>query len=262
MARYFVSSGDRIGHGSAAGIDNITASGKIAAWWVWLLLGATGANKHVFTMFGSAGNQGWAIKVHNLAGEGQVYLDVKRATTDLQYSSVAGVVPLLRWKFIGVYFDDAATPKVKIFHGGAAAADTVAEVSSYAVTTDGTGAVSSDAGAEMLVGNIEIATTLPFNGLIQRGGALNPASTPDATYFEGIRAATLPGASVPTTAALLAEQTHLFAFDYQDADLTDITGNGHDGTATGTVISELLTPLDLPSGGLLANSGMTGGMRG
>lgn len=243
MARYFIST-QFVSHGSAAGLDDIPVSGRLAAWaWVFRL--ADGTNQSMITKRNS---QGWAMSVVDVAAvAGGFRFVIERATTDTNYISAAGLVPLRTWKFLGAFFDDAASQKIRLYHGDLSTA--VAEVSSYSTSDVGSGAVKADATSNLYVGNIEVATTLMFSGLIQRGGILKPTAEPDTAYFQAIYAATIPTATTnPSVADVLAAKTHELMFDYQDGDVTDRTGNGHNGTVTGATAVELLNKLGLYEG--------------
>jgi len=239
MARVFNVSGRLIDHGSAASLDDLPVSGILAVWaWIWRL--ADGTNQHIITKRNA---QGWVLSVVTATGEGALRLVVERNTTDTNYISNTGIVALNTWTFVGAYFNDAATPKIKLFWG--TPSTDVAEVGSYTTSDAGSGSVKADAASNLYVGNIQVATTLPFLGMIQRGGVIQPASTPDATYFEALRVAT-------ATSVLNVAGTKLL-FDYQDGDLSDRSGNGNNGTATGATTNELLAKLN--------QAGLSGGIR-
>ncbi len=177
MALDFTTSGSRVDCGSDTSVDNLCSTGLALTTSAWVYRTAGGTNQAIITKW-NTGATGWAFLSDNITADGQIRLLVGRATTNTDFSSnSSNVLTADTWHFVAATFDDAASPKVKLYRGSLSTP--VAEVSGYATTTAGTGALVADAGANLWVGNFQVSSSLVFKGRIARAGVVNRVLTLD-----------------------------------------------------------------------------------
>lgn len=218
-------SGRRVNHGSAAGLDDLAVDGTMTVW-AWVYREADGSNQMVMGKDG-AYPSGWIFLCDNPSAEGNIRLIVFRGATfgnatDF-VSNASNVVALNTPTFIAATLDTGAGTYVKLYKG--TVASDVAEVSGYTTSTNGTGAASTDASYDMMVGNLQRTLNTPFLGRIHRGGVVNSVLT-QAQLLSIQRATSISGCNVTNTQLL---------FNYDDDPTVDHSGNGNTGTVTSAV---------------------------
>lgn len=217
-------SGDRVDHGSAASLDNLTQTALTV--WAWVYRTGEGADQSVLSKMG-AGAVGWLWRLHGGSPSGSMSLLVDRATTDTIYTTSVAVVAANTWTFVAVTYDPAAAPAVRMYSGTLAGA--VSEITSFVSPTgnvNGSGTPSADAAFNLYVGNVQL-TNLAFEGRIERGGVVNRVLT--SSDLEAIRLAVIKDCNVADTKLLVS---------YRNGDVTDYSGNGNTGTITGATVSD------------------------
>lgn len=239
MALDFSSSGSLVDYGEPSGLGNAAAFTA----WAWVYRTGDGADQVIFSKL-SAYPNGWLLLVDNGAGEGQLRFFLFRGSdfaTRTEFASAVGTVPLNQWTFVAVSYNEAASPRAKLYKAGVG--DAVAEVT-YTTQLDGTGSPTGDTGSNIYVGSEEANTALTFKGRIARGGMVNSAL--NAVTINAIRRESLFGANVAGTRIL---------FDYVTADTNqpDLSGNGNNGTrAVATLAAHTpffeITTATLPDG--------------
>jgi hypothetical protein len=216
--------GASVNHGYTS---NVIVGGTMT-YWGWFKRTSDGTNQHIISKW--SGGAGMMFACVNDDGEGQLRVIIYR-TTNTDVKTVAGVLPLNTWTYIGVTFDDAVTPKVKIYKG-TLASGSVAEVS-YGTVTEGSGTIF-DSFAEAWFGNLSGAPTNNFKGLIARGGIATSAfSLANHQTIHAVGNGAISGANLTGTQILV---------DY-DVDLADYSGNARNGTESNTTTGETLPAL-------------------
>src|SRR6478609_8747189 len=117
MAINVQASGTYIDHGSAASLDNLVQSGGVLTVWAWVYRIVNGNNQHIITK-DNTGATGWDFVVVNGGGEGQLRFIAFRSTTNQDFISASGVVPLEAWTFVAATIDaGASNPQVHLYAG-------------------------------------------------------------------------------------------------------------------------------------------------
>lgn len=209
---------DRVDCGSASTLDNL-AAGAFSVW-AWVYRTSDGANQHVITK-DPVGFAGWNLAITNNEAEGQVNFYVARSTTNTSYrSNTSNVLALNTWYFVAATYDDTLTPECRLYIG--TLTTPVAEVSGYSASTDGTGTNTSDASANVYIGNLQRANTNPFKGRIAScgivSGVLTVGQLTDIQWRGRVRTTTLAQWVLGVTGT---------------GTQPDVTGNGNSGSVTG-----------------------------
>ena len=218
---------DKVNHGSAAAMDNLTT----LTIWAWVYRTTNGGAQIIASK--SNVSTGWVFLAEVQSGEGCIRFLIRRATTDSDFISNTLQIPLNTWTFVAATWDDAATPKVKLYKGSLSSV--VAEVSSYQVSTAGSGTPVADASQSFCVGNAD-GGTLPFLGRIQRGALVSSILT--LKQLREVQIATSLAACNVTNTQTLWEYNS--TSDYA----TDQSGNGNTGTLTGATTATV-TPFPI-----------------
>jgi hypothetical protein len=220
MALDFDSAGStrRVDHGSGASIDDLAPAGLTACGWVYRT--SDGDNQHIFTKDGPISPSGWAV-INVLVGgsQGGLRFHALRATTNNVTISAAGVIPLNAWTFVAATYDDTLTPECDLYTGSLTALAT--EVS-YSSTTDGSGTHTSDASANLYIGNIQRANTNPFRGRIANFQLYNSRLTLEQVQALQFRQ------WIRDSGCKLWTELH-----DSTATQPDLSGNSNNGTVTG-----------------------------
>ena len=219
MSLNFDSAGSNrsVNHGSGASIDDLPAAGAFS-YAGWFYRTSDGDNQYMF----DKGTVGLAVCT-NAPGEGAIQCAVIRASPT-NFITASGVLPLNTWKFIVMTFDDAASPKVHVYHGTTSTA--MAEAS-YGTTTAGSGAIGSDAASDQIIGNTN-ALNLPFRGRID--GAAIWSTVISAANAEVLRNL-CPDEWDTVGTCKLAAQYHVVA------SIPDLSGNSNTGTITSATLA-------------------------
>lgn len=151
---------DRVVHGAGATLANLPIGGF--SIWAIVVRTANGANLFVMSK-DAAGTAGWTFMVNNAAGEGQVRAGVLRGTTNADFASLAGAVPLNVPTFMGSSYDPAATPQINLYAGPAIPGGIVTLLSTAAATA-GVGTTPDDSASLVYAGNLQLATSVVFKG--------------------------------------------------------------------------------------------------
>lgn len=232
MALVFGATGDRVDHGSGAGLDDLGAGAFTV--WAWVYRTADGGNQHIVAKDG-AFPSGWGFIAdeYTTGNPGQIRFVVFRVdgtgTNWTDFASGTGAtdkIALNEWTFVAATYDTAAATRASLYRGTltAPAAETT-----YAIAQNGAaGAALADAAYNLYVGNLQRATGFPFKGRIARGGIVARRLT--LAEVQRLQYATL---------AQAAAEPHRLLFDYADAaSQGDYSGNGNAGTVTGATIAD------------------------
>lgn len=234
MSLDFNGAGRYVQYGSAASLDDIPANP--CTFWAWIYRTSNGANQHLITK-DQTFPEGFVFMVENGAGEGALRLFVVRNgdfDDKADYVSAAGLVVLNTWTFVAATWDinGGAGQLIQLYLGSLTAKATE---TSYATETDGTGVYTSDAGADLRVGNLHRAD-IPFLGRVDRGGIIRRALI--EPEIQQLQSASIREANVQGTELL---------FKFRGSDLQyDYSGRGHVGTSTGSPVIATSLPLPLP----------------
>jgi len=213
----------RVDHGSDSTLDDLHASSFSA--YAKIKRTSNGNNQHVISKDGTA-PRGWEFLVDTSSGEGTLRVIIWFATTRLDVTTDASEVALDTW--YDVYFDydpgRSAGDETKIYVG--TETTPMVEVASTQDVAP-SGAIVSDAGSNLWVGNIQRADTNPFRGQVQK-------------FFVSNVVVPLPevqGIAWESGTTLLAGVTGGVAADeYDDSGSTQtglINSTATDGTITG-----------------------------
>jgi hypothetical protein len=208
-------------------MDALPATGMTV--WAWIYRTADTANS---TIMSKRNSNGWHFLADNISSvPGRLRFLHIRATTNTDFIGSTGATDVVAsniWTFVAATMNDAATPKVKMYRGER---DVVPAEISYTTTQAGPGALTSDATANLYVGNLQQVTTGPFQGAIARGGVIARVLT--LAQLQELWVASLrsgspqPHCNVANTALL---------FDHiNTSNVTDLSGNGNNGTVTNAV---------------------------
>lgn len=216
---------DKVNHGSASNLDNLSAGAMTVLSRVYRT--ATGNNQFVASKIGSW-PAGWHLQLDDGAAVGDIACQVARATENaFRITSGAGNrLSLDTWYDIGFTWDSADSPTLRIYL--VASGGLPVESSAYGGTSvNGAGAASSDASANLWVGNIEAFPTNPFKGRIELTGVFPSKLTPAQMqqWFAN------PG---PSFGCVLAAVEGYAGTGTQP----DLSGNGNSGTVTGATVAD------------------------
>jgi hypothetical protein len=233
----------KVNHGSGATTDNIAGAAAGITVWAWIYRTSDGGNQFIITKDNST-TTGWNFMVDNAsATEGRLRFIVWR-TTRTDFYSVGGIVPPNTWTFVAATYDTALGTPMDLYSGALATVPT--EVSGYTFTQNGSGSHGTDAASDLRVGNAQRTDNTPFRGRIARGGAIARRLTLAEIQDLWSRSRWL---GTPMRANVA--NTFLL-FDYiNTSNVTDLSGNGNNGTVTSAVDAD--HPLFLSS---LASAGV------
>lgn len=148
MSLTFTASTNIVNFGSAASIDGLGTAGTYIGWVYPTAL--AGDRAYFYKLNGSYAGIG--LKPPGANGQG-LRFDLARATAALRIQDNDSVVSLNAWNFVACTWDTAGSnADQKLFVGGLTSR--VAEVASYNFQTVGSGTVTSVAGEDLAVGNI------------------------------------------------------------------------------------------------------------
>ncbi len=197
--------------------------------WVWIYRTLDADNQYIMAK-DNAHPMGWGFLLDQfvIGNQGQLRFLVFRATSTDFVSDIGNLVALNTWSFVAFTYDDAATPRVKLYLGTLTSPPVE---TGYAKSDAGSGALTSDAPAALRVGGLEISAGAVLKGRIQRGGIITRVLTL-AQVQELWQASHRLGSPAPECNVA---NTQLL-FDYQTTGtLTDLSGNGNNGTLTNAV---------------------------
>jgi len=226
MALAFASSStDHVNHGKASAINDLPGGANGCTFVAWVYRTADDGNQHIFTMDGvDFASRGGLVFLASSGAADNLRALVRAATTDTDYTTNTGALPLNTWTFVAVTFKDTDSPKLHIYSGSLTALATEA---SYASSTDGSGAVVADNANDKWISNIERANTLPLVGNIARAAYFNTKlSLTDLQRLQFAPVAQWSGAN-----------TKLLVDYHGTGTQRDYTGNGNAGTVTGATVA-------------------------
>ena len=227
MALNFAADGRHVNCGSGSSIDDLTTFTMM--WW----LNPTSLAASSFLASKTPVGYGtWRDVYCNV--NGQVRVEFKRATTGMTVYAVNGTLAAGAWQCIAVTWDGSNA--AKIYKGTLAAA--LAEAS-YATSTAGSGAYSSDAAEALFLGagpNI----TQRFNGSIAWVGLWNREMTLAELQSQQFRPRVTSGCVGFWMLGANGTATQ-----------ADWSGNGNSGSVTGATVADHV-PLGSWFGGVLA----------
>lgn len=149
MALLFDGTTTKVDCGSNAVLDNLNVGTFLA--WVYPTNVSTSARVIVIKGLGASGRR--ALEIRDLA-DGDLRVQVARATTTLEARSQSGVVTANEWQFLGTGFDANGVDADQELYRGTLGSS-VAEISSYAAQSVGSGATGDNSAKNQFVGNRE-----------------------------------------------------------------------------------------------------------
>lgn len=228
--RFGAVNSDRVNCGSPAAFDALTQ----ITWLLWVRPTTFAGGDCLMSKRASA-----AGKMLTLSGTGgNIAFLADRATTDTNYITNDTPLAIDEWNRVALTFDQALTSpnKVHILVGDLR---TPAAESTYGTATDGSGAYSSDAAADLIIGNTTVATDALIGDIAIAAlfGSILSLSAINS-WFEN------PRLQVNTSGPALG----MWALGLDPDGVgsqPDLSGNGNPGTVTGaTVIDHVpLAPL-------------------
>lgn len=216
--RFGAVNSDRVSCGSPAAFDALTQ----ITWLLWVRPTTFAHGDTVMSKRASAA--GKTLGLNGTTGNLQFLAD--RATTDTSYITNDTPLTLDEWNRVAVTFDQALTNpnKVHILVGDLRNA---AVESSYGTANDGSGAYSSDAAADLILGNTSALTDALIGDIAVAalfGSILSVAAC--NSWFEN------PRIQVNASGPALG-MWHLGLDPAGVGSQPDLTGNGNPGTVTG-----------------------------
>lgn len=160
--RFGAATGDRVDCGSGSSIDDLRSGANGFTILTIIRRTTNGANQHIVTKDQSTADGRFSLLIDNAPSEGCARFIVGRpGATNTDYITSTVVSSLNTWTFIGAGFKDAAAPDVSIYYSSMGGA--VAEAA-YNTANNGSGALGTDAAANLYIGNLQRATSYPFLG--------------------------------------------------------------------------------------------------
>ncbi len=153
---------DRVDCGSAAILDDLPSSTNGFTVLSITKRTGTGANQQIVTKFQNTTTSSWNFLVDNAPSEGVTrFLILRPGGTHTDYITSTVTHPVDQWTFAAGTFKNGDTPAMSIYHSSMNA-----EVSeaSYNTSTNGSGALTSEAAANLYIGNLQLNTNTPFKG--------------------------------------------------------------------------------------------------
>lgn len=217
---------DRVDCGSGSTLDDLDPFTIL----LWVYPTTLTNNRVIFIKGQSGNNSRKSLTIPVVTSN--VSFTVDRATTDTSFITSGGIWVVNTWYLLAATFDSAASPVAHIYRGTLTAGATEP---SYGTSTDGSGAVQSDAAENLRLGN-SAANTVAFQGRIGYAayiaGALTLAQIIDWQFrprvIAGTRGFWIPGYN-------------------GTANVPDLSGNGNTGTITGATVADHV-PLPAPFG--------------
>lgn len=206
---------DRVDCGSSAAIDDVAAY----TICVWVFITTHTNSRHL------AGKGGFTTLVLDTThGASNIRIYRERATTNTLYRTNDSRATTNVWHFIAGTFDDAATPEAHIYE---ATPDGVLTECAYGTTTDGAGAVVTDAARSWHWGNSGAAAPASaLQGDMAVGQFYSRVLTiPELTRIKNT-GARLTGCLIDTLVGSNGTST-----------TRDETGNANTGTVTGATLN-------------------------
>lgn len=208
---------DHVDHGSGASLDDLAA--LTVAFWIYPRTLDTSFRRVAIKR--DAGGGRWEIQY----GGSSSTLSFGRTYSGGESAAVMSSPPAIN-TLTWVCATEAAGQTPKLFTGGAASP---AVEAAYSLQTTATGTLTTDAGGSLIIGR-RIGVT-PYDGLLFRPVVLNTylGATGDQKWIERLRrlSARQVAATFGAACALAAEYA-------SNTDLADVSGNGNNGTATGS----------------------------
>lgn len=215
-------SSNRVDCGSSPSVDGKTAFTALVWFWMTSL---AAAQRVLVSKFRGATDEGWQFVIPSSAAE--LRIEFARATTYMQYASNTTPIVTGQWLFGAATVDQAAGTPGHLYAGSLAAAAT--EVG-YGTSVAGSGAWSDDSARSFFIGNRDIASPNAAPGsriaIVGYVGRVMP--------LEEIRRWQFDPQVVPDTAGLWP----LGVAGSGTATQPDLSGNGNNGSPTGTSLGE------------------------
>lgn len=201
---------NKVNHGSAAALDNL-ATGTIVLWIKPVSVGAA------FRGWASKGldsaSSGWLLHQRSFAGQ-TFRFALFRATSDL--AIVSTIVLTTDWQCIAATWDIAVSGSCVLYRGSLTSL-----MATCVDTVDvGSGAVVTDAGDNLIVGNVDIVDTSSANALIASIAIWNRVLTANEVKQQQFRLTPTSGCQI---------LTHYYGTGLQP----DYSGHLNVGTVTG-----------------------------
>lgn len=157
---------DRVNHGADTSLDDLDPF----TYLMWVYPTTLTANRALMGK-DAGGLNGRVLVVAGTGASSQLQGFVSRATTSSNYVTSLSVLTTDAWHFVGMTFDSgaAAGQIINLYHG---LRTTIVAEQGYSISTDGSGAVTSDAANGLCVGNIEDASAA-FEGRVAWAGVWN-----------------------------------------------------------------------------------------
>lgn len=227
---------DKIDCGSGASLDNLTNGGGFFVV-ARVYCTTSGANEFIASKY-NTGDAGWALGFDNGPGSLRIQANMGRATTGLlRVSDSSNTITVNTWYDVGFSWNGT---NGRIWR--AAVGSVLTEVGYEAGSTDGSGTVSTDAGANCWIGNLQISPTSVFKGQIAWVGIWN--KVPTAQEMLQIQM----GFDARDTARITAVTGCQGLWQCNaTGTLTDASGNSNSGTVTGATTTTSSQVIYAPS---------------
>ena len=224
---------DRVNHGSGSTLDNLDPF----TWMAWVRPTTLTDARAIIVKDDNSGGSLKHLRLLGTAGNVQAF--TTRATQNTRYETNDTPLSALNaWVFIAVVYNSAAAAN-NLFHIYAGSQTVLARERTYAVTQDGSGAVTADAAGFLSVGNEGPGYTRAFQGDI---GPVEIST----------RALSLAEIQDHQSQPHFSGGNVLFTYEGFNGTGTqaDLSGNGNSGTVTGATASTLGPPIFIGGGPL------------
>ena len=235
MSKDFNGTTDLINLGSPAALDDIGGVDGPRSAWAWIYPTGWGENNAGYIWVkGAPLTRGWHLILKNDAAPLATFsMRIGAATTSAVAIAAASTLALNTWWFVAAsWLGTIGTNAPKLFVGGLSNA--VAEVS-YDTQSAGSGAQASDAADTAYIGN-RGAADRTFDGLIEHFGLADNALSLE--QFDALRLRSYaPFHRFATAAGTLINLKGYWWLNESLASVClDHSGNGNNGTVTGTTV--------------------------
>ena len=215
MSVHANAAGESISHGNGAAIDDLPSGANGFTVMIWANPVAF-ANLGTYAAKGAPGGPGTGWRLL-LSGTGGAFIfGIERETTDASCTT-STTISSAAWNCIGATYEDGKTGNdAQMYFGTLTAAITEA---GYSANDDGLGAIRADAGLNLYVGNLDFGTDFDFPADAHIGQI--QVFSKRLSVAEMISQQFRPH---------MTAETVLFTRYHGTGFLTDISGNGFNGT--------------------------------
>lgn len=217
---------DANAHGSASIIDDLHAGDMTGLTRIYRT--ATGNNQFFLSKL-TGGFAGWYLQLDDSLDVGAIAVSVSRASNAFRITTAGGaLISLNTWYDVGFTWSSSDNPTIRIYL--APAGQLLVESATYhGASGNGSGAIISDASAQLVTGNLFTPGTNPIKGRQDLWG-LFPSKLTPAQMQRWFRN---PGGATLGCVAMGREGRGGVG-----ATQADYSGNGNNGTITGATLAD------------------------